>query len=156
MRDIRFRAWDNDEKQMFYSNEYHPIGEFFNAILPERITERHNIVLEQYTGLKDKNGVEIYEGDILEFVEEHEEGCECEHCFPCRIEERVGVRWVDDGFMLLPLESYFNEIAEDRQGYCAACSAIGRMFSPNHEIPIGSFTKVIGNIHENPDLLKDK
>ena len=67
MRVIKFRAWDKKNKKMLapkgalvedmmfdYGNHYDHIG-------PDQA------ILMQYTGLKDKNGVEIYEGDIVEW-----------------------------------------------------------------------------------------
>lgn len=70
MREIKFRAWDKDAKTMVYQSdngdEYcWQIGA--EEIWVENIKEDYILEsnLMQYTGLKDKNGVEIYEGDIL-------------------------------------------------------------------------------------------
>jgi uncharacterized phage protein (TIGR01671 family) len=64
MREIKFRAWDNRNKrftkQFYVSADGKPYT-YWDDPLPNAL----DIVLMQYTGLKDKNGVEIYEGDIL-------------------------------------------------------------------------------------------
>ena len=72
MREIKFRAWDKKYKEMikdiWIAPEYDWNLFSDNDAMCERARpEQGQIVLMQYTGLKDKNGKEIYEGDLLIF-----------------------------------------------------------------------------------------
>ena len=67
MREIKFRAWDKERKEMFYDFDqnikYLTLGDSIHLFIWE--TGLIYKTLMQYTGLKDINGKEIYEGDIL-------------------------------------------------------------------------------------------
>ena len=124
MRTIKFRAWREDKKAMVYPDDkFHFIamGKLFKldpCLQENRYYEMPiNIVIEQFTGLTDKNGKEIYEGDIAR----------C--CYPNDLQPYIGA--VD----------YYTESA------CYALSGYEALLQHFDEIT------VIGNIHENPELL---
>lgn len=63
MREIKFRAWDKEKKIMLYPK----FGDISNLSWHghDGKSETNRYIFQQYTGLKDRNGEEIYEGDIL-------------------------------------------------------------------------------------------
>jgi uncharacterized phage protein (TIGR01671 family) len=70
MRELKFRVWNSVENKWngLHHNSRRMIGELccLNGVylIPESVSR--NLVLQQYTGLKDKNGKEICEGDIIQ------------------------------------------------------------------------------------------
>lgn len=67
MREIKFRAWIDDSKRFEFIERIDFLSKLvlFCGKSTWNDYEYEDIIIEQYTGLTDKNGVEIYEGDIL-------------------------------------------------------------------------------------------
>ena len=116
MRPIKFRAWDG--MRMTLSGVY-----FDNS--RGTVETAAEMPLMQYTGLKDKNGVEIYEGDIIkspEMVERFDGGYD-DGLYICNWDKEVA------GFFCGGITSSQMWLIEDIE------------------------CEVIGNIYENPELL---
>jgi uncharacterized phage protein (TIGR01671 family) len=132
MREIKFRAWDSFYKMIISTNDKefnNNIYEFFKELEQDR--KENNIILMQYTGLKDKNGKEIYEGDILKV-----------HIFTQELGESLGVR---EGEKEFKAEICYQEMGLWLQGNTEDECGYILWFDGMHE---ESF-EVIGNIYEH-------
>ena len=131
-REIKFRAYGESivgeykGERKFY---YWKMGDNFDEeLLVEDMANIEFDTVNEWTGLKDKNGVEIFEGDIMDFSylkkEEDEPTCGV-------------VRYEEGGFFLTNIRKIFSEciISWQREAW--------------HEY------EVIGNIYENKELLNE-
>jgi len=108
------------------------------------ITENRRFEFMQFTGLKDSKGKEIYEGDIVRF---YEQGYDPNEPDEERIEPEtttVLVRWDEDG-KCLAIDWDYGELDTTSVGW-------GYEWILNSEF---DYHEVIGNIWENPELLKE-
>jgi len=134
MREIKFRLWHAKSKQMFYSTASASNmligldGSVKDVYIKEDLTDE--MVKMQYTGLKDKNDKEIYEGDIVSYPQSFDNS-ELSKDLPKSVRE------------IAYLDKY-------------ACFEIMGWFGGNALSRNIKTIEVIGNIYENPELLEAK
>ena len=149
MRELKFRIWIKDEEryydesddesyqiipngQVVYTSEaYEEDGVFYT----DTTNATDNVIIEQYTWLKDKNGKEIYEGDIVNVI-------------------GVGIAQVIDSPSGEWMLYYKREPDEIKNGfaYVVPKNKPSGLWKANTT----SYIEVIGNIHENADLLEEE
>ena len=139
MRELNPRAWSIDSECWCTRVDYDGYKEEWSGIVPvvapdnrsKRIgeVEDTNIIVEFPTGIKDKNGQKIYEGDIVTFMVERFNN-------------------VTLGF---ESEDWHTAVVEwNQDDACYSFMVRDVPFSVRYE------AEVIGNIHENQELLEDK
>ena len=133
MREIKFRAWDKENKIFHYFTLF---DIWKNIKYPTHVVTNNEVYyikdlpIGQYTGLKDKNGKEIWEGDIIEIDDDWKSG----------EGERGEVMW-DEKNAMFRLFCYTKHGGE---GWFMA------------ENKTWMKLKIIGNIYENPELIEKK
>ncbi len=174
MREIKFRAWDKKTKQII--KYVTPINNEWCITFVNRfgMTDTFDGDLEymQYTGLKDKNGKEIYEGDIVRVkhgIGDDGEDYYSEGYYQVFISSLYGIelrfkRLINKDKrnqypIYTTLSSYYNSLGIDYMSQSFDQLAVLGTWGENHisgnrwkENHYSNDIKVIGNIYENPEL----
>ena len=124
MREIKFRAWDMESKIMWDWDEMQEWWE--EAGYSDNMLRGDHYVPMQYTGLKDRNGKEIYEGDIIQIPDDYE-------MYGMACGEKYEVDFKNGRFRLRP------KYRPDALGY---------------DLEGVEECEVLGNKYENPELLE--
>lgn len=100
-----------------------------------KLVEADEIVIEQFTGLKDRNGTDIYEGDIIQFEFWNE-----------KYYRQIAYNSAIASYEAITVASPTSKKLRQKAKYS---------FSELYKISSKGF-KVVGNIHENPELVEEK
>ena len=145
MREIKFKAWDKLNKEMF-NVEIMDFQE--RKVYKDTVSYRkfNDIELMQYTGLKDKNEKEIYEGDVVKLVHT---GIEISADRLEDLKRFVGIIKYENGIFKIVktekslIESKYFEMEQKKVSEIF-------IYSKLYDL------EVVGNIYENPELLGEQ
>lgn len=138
MREIKYRAWHKKEKRMFEFWQLDSVIKLIDEdwsiyeLLSQNTILKDKFELMQFTGLKDKNGKEIYEGDVVKCFEFYEGDFFIET-------QDLQVCFLEGEWCLWQMKGNVKEYVVD-------------LFSRY----LNEGLEVIGNIYENPELIKEK
>jgi len=132
MKELKFRAWDDIQKKMWYDGIHISMGGSIVATFGI-YTPSHRLTIEQYTGLKDTDGAEIYEGDIVEY----------DDVYGVVKFGRIALP-VNGGEYIIEVQGFYTEVVYDLD-----TERVNNAF-------VGGYVIRVGNIHENPELVGQK
>ena len=135
-REIKFRAWDKEAKAMESFDELVETIDFADVFKGYYT----NLEVMQYTGLKDKNGTEVHEGDI----DQAENG-----------DKSVIVFLLKAGtYCVMPMDIYLNNDYQNESFFPDFIYGFGYDLFFDNCTP-DKYLNIIGNVYENPELLKE-
>ena len=148
----RFRAWDKTENKMwnvetiYIEDEWVKVNDGSIYGITKDLVRDY--VLMQSTGLKDKNGVVIYEGDIIEFEDES-------FCYP--FDDEAIVEIINRAQVIIDkVKGIFLE------NFMVKDSTIAKEYKYYYDLPTSEKTilfkecSVVGNVFEDENLLEDE
>lgn len=151
---LRFRAWDTTKKEMFKdtfaiteSGQVVIVEQSFVTDTPEYVFV-DNLVIMQSTGLKDKNSKEIFEGDVLKFNDEWPD-----YCYEGYVDGSIdGINYVE-----IKKEKTCFTFGKTKIPESALICLLEEEHYPFEELLTEASYEfeIIGNIYENPELLKE-